>query len=84
MSVGGPLSANASSPLFGPIQRLWRVGDLQKSLTIDARAAVAELHLRTRDATTATSVEGDNARGGPEAGAGSQFENHTLARLVGC
>lgn len=59
LSVGGPLSVNASSPLFGPIQRLWHVGDRQNFLTIDARAAAAELHLHTWDATDPTSGEGD-------------------------
>lgn len=59
LSVGGPLSVNATSPLFGPIQRLWHVGDRQNFLTIDARAAVAELHLHTWDATDPTSGEGD-------------------------
>lgn len=59
LSVGGPLSVNASSPLFGPIRRLWHVGDRQNLLTIDARAAAAELHVHTWDATDPRHGEGD-------------------------
>lgn len=59
LSVGGPLSVNASSPLFGPIQRLWHVGDRQNFLTVDATPLAAELHLHTWNSADPSSEESD-------------------------
>lgn len=49
VSVGGPLSFNATSSLFGQIERLWHIGDKQNFLTIDADEHAIELHLYTYD-----------------------------------
>ncbi len=59
LSVGGPLSYNATSPLFGPIRRLWHVGTKQNFLTVDATTHALELHLHTYDAADPSSEVDD-------------------------
>lgn len=69
VSVGGPLSFNAKSDLFGPIQRLWHIGDKQNFLTIEATAHAVELHLHTFDkANPASQAEDRILTIRPEAG----------------
>lgn len=59
LSVGGPLSYNTTSPLFGPIQRLWHVGNKQNFLTIDASTHAMALHLQTFDSADPSSEVDD-------------------------
>ena len=54
LSVDGPLNANASSELFGKIQRLWHEGSTQNFLTINADTQAIELHLHTYPSNGAT------------------------------
>jgi hypothetical protein len=59
LSVDGPLSINAKSDLFGPIERLWHVGDAQNFLTINATMDEIEMHLHVYNAGDVTSQAND-------------------------
>ena len=59
LSVDGPLSYNASSELFGKMERLWHEGKTQNFLTINANMHAIELHLHTYPSIDATPQAND-------------------------
>jgi hypothetical protein len=59
LSVDGPLSINAKSDLFGPIERLWHVGDAQNFLTINATLHEIKMHLHVHNPSDITSRPND-------------------------